>query len=172
MTKSHHFSTEMKSHIPCLKRAKEIFDIHDTTETSIADCQLVHEINQLHTEILEFRSLMFGKCDTTSDEKCYSGHLPYRQTSGEPLPVTHMLCSVERCLNPKKLHLEANLLSLAVTPSIPSLHPPVSLDHLLLLFSYIHPSLLLLLPSSLPRPLLFPLFSHKSDFTLYTQSSK
>lgn len=149
------------SHIPCLKRAKEIFDIHDTTETSIADYQLVHEISQLHTEILEFRSLMFGKCDTTSDEKCYSGRLPYRQTSGEPLPVTHILCSVERCLNPKKLHLEANLRSFCLH-SLPGSHSFYSLltsscqprppppPPPLLLYSSISPIVASIVPSSPP----------------------
>lgn len=46
--------------------------------------------SRLHAEILEFNSLVSGKQDTASDEKNLPvGVWPYRQTSEEPLPVTH-----------------------------------------------------------------------------------
>lgn len=79
------------------------------------------------------------------------------------LSDTHTLCSVERCLNHKKLHLEANLLSsfysLSASHSSFLLFPPSSLSAL-----------------PLPHPFFpipfFLLFSYNSDFTLYTQLSK
>lgn len=72
-----------------MRRTPEIPDIHGTTQTSISDYQL--QISRLRTDILRFRSLMFGKWDTASDEKYYRGRVPRRHAGGEPPPVTHRL---------------------------------------------------------------------------------
>lgn len=154
----------------------EIPDIHDATQTSIPDYRL--EPRRLHADIPQFRALVSGKWDTASDENLLRwAWASQADTRGASTCHTHARRSVRSRLNPKKVHLEAKLLSFCLR-SLPRSHsfcslltsscqPPPPIPTHLSHCCYPNPPFF-----TPPTTLLFPLFSHKSDFSLCTPSSK